>query len=82
MCLADAHTLLEIDLTDFRDKNNKRKRNYGADSEGVRGIMKIKNHLKRAQEIRNDELRMEYLRITMTIAKAEKHFDAFKKDCE
>ena len=44
--------------------------------------MKIKNHLKRAQEIRNDELRMEYLRITMTIAKAEKHFDAFKKDCE
>mgnify|MGYP004619004931 FL=1 len=44
--------------------------------------MKIKNHLKRAQEIRNDELRMEYLRITMTIAKAEKYFDAFKKDCE
>lgn len=44
--------------------------------------MKIKNHLKRAKEIRNDELRMEYLRITMTIAKAEKYFDAFKKDCE
>ena len=44
--------------------------------------MKIKNHLKRAQEIRNNELRMEYLRIIMTIAKAEKHFDAFKRECE
>ena len=44
--------------------------------------MKTEKHFERAQEIRNDELRMEYLRITMTIAKAEKHFDAFKKDCE
>ena len=30
----------------------------------------------------NDGLRREYLRITMTLAMAEEHFNAFKRECE
>lgn len=44
--------------------------------------MKIENHYKRVNEIKNDGLRREYLRITMTLEKAERHFDAFKRECE
>ena len=44
--------------------------------------MKIENHYKRVNEIKNDGLRREYLRITMTLAMAEKHFNAFKRECE
>lgn len=44
--------------------------------------MKIEKHFERVNEIKNAGLRMEYLRITMTIAMAEKHFNAFKRECE
>lgn len=44
--------------------------------------MKIEKHFKRVNEIKNDGLRREYLRIAMTLAMAEKHFDAFKRECE
>ena len=44
--------------------------------------MKIEKHFERAKEIKNDKLRMEYLGILGTLAMAERHFDAFKKECE
>lgn len=44
--------------------------------------MKIEKHFERAKEIKNSELRMEYLRILGTLAIAERHFDAFRKECE
>lgn len=44
--------------------------------------MKIENLIKRANEIKSDGLRIEYLRIAMTLAMAEKHFNAFKRECE
>lgn len=44
--------------------------------------MKIEKYFERAMEIKNVELRMEYLRILGTLAMAERHFDAFKKECE
>ena len=39
-------------------------------------------YFERAKEIKNDELRMEYVRISGTLAMAERHFDAFKRECE
>ena len=44
--------------------------------------MKIEKLFERAKDIKNVELRMEYLRITMTLAMAEEHFNAFKRECE
>ena len=44
--------------------------------------MKIEKHFERVNEIKNAGLRREYLRITMTLAMAEKHFNAFKRECE
>ena len=44
--------------------------------------MKTEKHFERAKEIKNCELRMEYLRILGTLAMAERHFDAFKRECE
>lgn len=44
--------------------------------------MKIEKHFERVNEIKNAGLRGEYLRITMTLAMAEKHFNAFKRECE
>ena len=44
--------------------------------------MKTKNHFERAKDIKNRELRMEYLRIADTRAMAERHFEAFKRECD
>lgn len=44
--------------------------------------MKIEKHYERVNEIKNDGLRREYLRIAMTLAMAEEHFNAFKRECE
>lgn len=44
--------------------------------------MKIEKHFERVNEIKNDGLRREYLRIAMTLAMAEKHFNEFKRECE
>ena len=44
--------------------------------------MKIEKHFERTQEIKKVELRMEYLRILGTMAMAERHFNAFKRECE
>lgn len=44
--------------------------------------MKIEKHYERVNEIKSDGLRIEYLRIAMTLAMAEKHFNAFKRECE
>lgn len=43
--------------------------------------MKIENHYKRVNEIKNDGLRMEYLRITIALAMAE-DLNAFKREYE
>lgn len=44
--------------------------------------MKIEKHYERVNEIENEGLRREYLRIAMTLEMAEKHFDAFKRECD
>lgn len=44
--------------------------------------MKIEKHFERAKDIKNDELRMEYLRIVDTRAMAEEHFESFKRECD
>ena len=44
--------------------------------------MKIEKLFERAKDIKNVELRMEYLRIVGTRAMAERHFEAFKRECE
>lgn len=44
--------------------------------------MKIEKHFERALEIKNTQLKIEYLRITSTLAMAERHFNAFKRECE
>lgn len=44
--------------------------------------MKIEKLFERAKDIKNAELRMEYLRIVGTRAMAEEHFEAFKRECE
>ena len=44
--------------------------------------MKIEKLYERVNEIKNDGLRREYLRIAMTLAMAEEHFNAFKRECE
>lgn len=44
--------------------------------------MKIEKHFERALEIKNTQLKIEYLRITGTLAMAERHFNAFKRECE
>lgn len=44
--------------------------------------MKIEKHFERAKDIKNRELRMEYLRIVGTRAMAERHFEAFKRECD
>lgn len=43
--------------------------------------MKTEKHFERAKDIKNGELRMEYLRIVGTRAMAERHFEAFKREC-
>lgn len=44
--------------------------------------MKIEKLFERAKDIKNVELRMEYLRIVGTREMAEEHFNAFKRECE
>lgn len=44
--------------------------------------MKIEKLFERAKDIKNVELRREYLRIVGTRAMAEEHFNAFKRECE
>ena len=44
--------------------------------------MKIEKLFERAKDIKNVELRMEYLRIVGTRAMAERHFEAFKRECD
>lgn len=44
--------------------------------------MKTEKHFERAKEIKNCKLRMEYLRIADTLEMAERHFYAFKRECE
>lgn len=44
--------------------------------------MKTEKHFERVKEIKNDGLRIEYIRILSTLTMAERHFNAFKRDCE
>ena len=44
--------------------------------------MKSEKLFERAKDIKNLELRMEYLRIVGTRAMDERHFEAFKRECE
>lgn len=44
--------------------------------------MKIEKHYERVNEIKNEGLRREYLRIVGTRAMAERHFEAFERECD